>query len=381
MRVMIVVGLVGLTGCQSYDFQRVDPLALSQTTQSKAVGQRLLKPNVMLLVDKSGSMDTPISGTSGATRLSELKSAMNTFLPQFGNQARFGLSTFPTDSACGAASATPVKDLPAAAATDPTDNAWLTQAQSVNLAVQGLTAGGGTPTGPSLKVLGGLTGLTSADFRDDYVLLLTDGLPNCDPNNPINVCQGPNAACVCLASGCQVGSTVCHTGCMDRGGAVAQVQALRDRGVKTIVVGFGADTAAGIAPDVLNAMANAGGYTRACPNGTDAECGSGNACVSATRVCRNQFFQASNATELSAALGQILTSIVDPTICSFALDSQPTDPTLLSVTLNGESLTPGAQTWQFTRGRVEFVGSRCDQLKSASAAQPVDVQIRIVEKL
>src|SRR5438034_875816 len=41
----------------------------------------------------------------------------------------------------------------------------------------------GTPTGTTLQVLAGYAPLSNPD-RDDYVLLLTDGLPNCNPSNP-----------------------------------------------------------------------------------------------------------------------------------------------------------------------------------------------------
>ncbi len=49
----VMVG--GVVGCQTYDFEPVEPLAISQTTQSKTVAGRQPKPNLMLLIDKSGS--------------------------------------------------------------------------------------------------------------------------------------------------------------------------------------------------------------------------------------------------------------------------------------------------------------------------------------
>ena len=105
--------------CQTYDFQPVEPLAIAQTTQSSSVVARQLKPNLMLLVDRSGSMDwaaigsacgDPQCGHTGhlactcPTRLSELKLAMAEFLGQHGTVARMGLVTFATDdvSQCGA---------------------------------------------------------------------------------------------------------------------------------------------------------------------------------------------------------------------------------------------------------------------------------------
>src|SRR5262249_45409388 len=48
-------------GCQRYDFQPVEPIALSQTSSSYSVIAKKLKPNIMLVVDNSGSMYLPIN--------------------------------------------------------------------------------------------------------------------------------------------------------------------------------------------------------------------------------------------------------------------------------------------------------------------------------
>ena len=51
-----VLGLLGL-GCMTYDFQPVQPLAIAQTRTGGVIRAKKLKPNLMLLVDKSGSMN------------------------------------------------------------------------------------------------------------------------------------------------------------------------------------------------------------------------------------------------------------------------------------------------------------------------------------
>ena len=58
----LVLGTVGgvlATGCQTYDFEPVEPLAVSQTTETRSIEARARKPNLMLLVDTSGSMTDP----------------------------------------------------------------------------------------------------------------------------------------------------------------------------------------------------------------------------------------------------------------------------------------------------------------------------------
>ncbi|MGZ6163187.1 MAG: hypothetical protein ACXWLS_07655, partial [Myxococcaceae bacterium] len=52
--------LVIAVACQTYDFVPVAPLSVSQEESSTPIVVRKFKPNVMVLVDKSGSMDLPV---------------------------------------------------------------------------------------------------------------------------------------------------------------------------------------------------------------------------------------------------------------------------------------------------------------------------------
>lgn len=383
--------------CQTYDFERVVPLAVAQTTDKTIVASKRLKPNVMMLVDNSGSMLAPINpaganctpgcGTASmpcppgcATRVSELKSAMGTFLQTSGTIARLGVTIYPTNSLCGPSSAVDV-DLPAPTANDNGTDATLTQtAQQINAKIQALAPTGGTPTGSSLRYLGTLAGLNdSADLRDDFVLLLTDGLPNCNENNPNNVCSAANTECRCTTSTCT--GTLCALGCLDRDGAVQTVRELRQKGIRTIVVGFGADLVAGDGPEVLNAMAAEGGFARECPNGTDTECGSGNSCNTATKLCVRGFFQAANGAELADALRKISDSLSgDP--CEYTLSARPSEERFLSVIVDNQSLVAGNDTYSYDFGtnKVTFRGATCSKLTSSSSANPVTVEFRIVER-
>ncbi len=61
-----VVGIFGgalASGCQTYDFEPVEPFALAQTTIAEVVRAKSLKPNMMLLLDTSGSMTLPSDST------------------------------------------------------------------------------------------------------------------------------------------------------------------------------------------------------------------------------------------------------------------------------------------------------------------------------
>src|SRR5690606_30532246 len=55
------LGLVGAVaaGCQTYDFEPVHPLAVGVGTHARDVAATVSPPNLMILLDKSDSMDRP----------------------------------------------------------------------------------------------------------------------------------------------------------------------------------------------------------------------------------------------------------------------------------------------------------------------------------
>ena len=403
----VVGGAAGIAaGCQTYDFEPVEPLAIAQTTQSKTVAGRQLKPNLMFLVDKSGSMNfaandqiapcTPGCNTSGQpacaagcrTRLQEVKAAMNSFLMSNGTVAWMGMAIYPTAvagansvvDACGATSSADIR-VPLAPNKTDLDMELTAAATSVNTQIQALTVGGGTPTGDSLKFLGAYPPLSDPDpkvAREDFILLLTDGLPNCNSANANN-CMSP-VACKCTlvpATSCMPAS-FCTQGCLDKDNSAAQVTELRKKNIKTIVIGFGADTAGGDGPDTLNAMAENGGFARSCPNLTDAECGANNTCNVATKLCNRKFFQATSATELALALAEISKAIDPAGLCNYTLDSIPSDPKFLAVIINGKNQP---DKWTYSAGKVTFTGTLCEEVKKATPDEPVRVEFRIVETI
>lgn len=389
LAVGITAGL--FAGCQTYDFEPVDPLALGQTTVLATVEARGLKPNLMLLVDTSGSMNLksdPACSTNCTTRLQELKSAMGGFLTGPGGQvARFGVTNYPSTTqadGCGPAGAPQVLlDIPTAL--DDSDLAGIQgQANQVNQTIQGLTANGGTPTGDSVRFVGGLPSLQDP-ARQDFVVLLTDGLPNCNPNNPNAYSVNP-AACECtLGTSCSSPGDLTYDklGCLDRDGSVAAISELQSpRQIKTIVVGFGAELTAGSAPATLNAMALAGGLPRACK--TDAECGVGDTCNVAASYCNRAYYQARNGAELAAVLQSISDILPGSNPCLVALDAaqMPQDPRLLvvKITEGGQTRTAVLDTdYSVTPEGVLFVGDTCSRIEQSTPANPVDVAVYAVQ--
>ncbi len=383
---MLGCAALAALGCQTYDFEPVEPLAIAQTTQPRTVAARSLRPNLLLVVDTSGSMlapanpaapecqvgglacgigsGQPVCPSNCATRLSDMKSAMNSFLTQFGSSARVGMVYFPRNNTCGAATTADIDiGLLAPSETDDTA-AFQSQATLVNNAIQGLAAQGGTPTGTTLQAMSAYDRLGDP-ARKNFILLLTDGLPNCNRANT----NYQTAACACTTppingvDQCSPGQSIESEGCLDRNATVSAVTALRTIDIQTIVIGFGTELSGGDGPNTLQAMAEAGGFS-------------------------TTYFRATNGAELATQLFKI-GGILDDKACETTLEVEPSDPGFLTVLVNGVAAPSGPDTWVYSRKEqngvftsvVTFQGALCERLKASTTEEPIQLAFRIVETL
>lgn len=406
--VMALTALLAVA-CQTYDFEPVTPLAIAQEREGKVVSALKQKPNMMLLVDKSGSMNLPTNSTStctlpggGAcdctattggicgspgkslcdpakcpTRWSELQKAMGGFLTGSSSLARLALSQYPTSGGCGVDAANPAlartgfptedSDAALMAKGDEIRDIILNQIKMCNICgTQPNCAnctGGGTPTGNSIRQIGG--SLPPADeTRASYLLLLTDGLPNCNPDNPNdgsvgsptkNLCTLENGTCT-LASGCET-SPNNKIGCLDDAKTVADVAALRQsRGVQTIVIGLGAETGGGPGPNVLTAMAAAGGFT-------------------------DTYYQANDAAQLTAALSDITSRLENP--CEISVEPIA-DVTLAAVYVGPENgaleLQPrDSWTYDASASQIRLLGDLCTRVTNTT--EPLKIEVRVLKPI
>lgn len=383
---MLGCAAVAALGCQTYDFEPVEPLAIAQTTQPRTVAARSLRPNLLLVVDTSGSMlqpanpaapecqvggvtcgvsqGQPVCPSNCATRLSDMKVAMNTFLGQFGSSARVGMTYFPRDNNCLPATAADIDIglLPPSEQDDPT--AYQAQATAVSNAIQSLTAQGGTPTGTTIQAVSAYDRLGDP-ARKNFILLLTDGLPNCNRANT----NYQTAACACTSppvggvDQCNPGQSLEAEGCLDRNATVSAIASLRTIDIQTIVVGFGTELVGGDGPNTLSAMAVAGGFA------TD-------------------YFKATNGNELAQQLFKI-GGILDDKACETVLEETPSDPGFLTVLVDGVATPSGDQTWVYNLKdqngisvpTVVFQGALCDRLKASTVENPIQLAFRIVQTL
>lgn len=403
-------------GCQTYDFEPVEPLVLAQTSVAEKRFGTALRPNLMLLVDTSGSMDLPVDptdpdcgscgtlgnptcGSNCTSRWSALQGAMSGILtdPSLGEVARFGLALYPNPSVtCGGTTNTELKrPIPEVPESDAAGRR--SAAIAANAVIQGFAGGdtqawqapgpsGGTPIGASLRFLADLPSLqASAEGRRNVVLLLTDGLPNCNPDNPISYqpADGPGGgACQCTLSNGNC-STQPKLGCVDPSGAIGAVSLLKSKGIETIVVGFGAESLTAGALPILNGMADNGGFARACSTNPDANtCGTD---CNGAQECRRRFYPASNQAELGTVIRSILAQIGgDPCFVEVAPQAFPEDnnEAFIVVRVEGERVRSGSNTWEIaTSGKsgIRFVGNLCNRITSATAGTAVDISVSVLD--
>lgn len=367
----LTVPLLALA-CQEHEFQALEPVTFRQVSTVKKVVARQFKPNIMLAVDRSQSMTFPIAA-GGESRWFHLKAAMKEYLSTHGTVARMGLMTFPTGDACGPGAVTvPMFETNDSAAD------LQKHADAINSTIQATKPGGVTPTMESLRALANYAPMLGG--RESIVVLATDGLPNCNANNPNSHDVDP-AACDCTFAPNMCGGQYSRLSCLDRSGTVAVVKELLAKGIKTAVVAFGDDTLFGVGPQVMNAIASAGGAPRTCPRGTNAECGANNVCDKATRVCEMRFYAASNSRELADALATIGYDLSKGDACAQTLEVAVADARFLTVLMNDQPLPPGPDTWTYAQGAVTFHSVSCQKLGSSTPDDPIRLEFRTVEVL
>ena len=409
-------GAVLLAACQTYDFEPVDPVTLAQARRVETVSATLAKPNIFLLLDHSGSMnDDPanVKNPPAGTRKIDLAvDNLSRFAEEISKDAHLGFHYFPAipqgaspsaAESCVAPPLATVGTLGVELNTSSDSDLAGMQATvvAIKTRVESLrnSSKGGTPTAVALDTFGAYTPLSEVK-RQNYVVLLTDGLPNCNASFSANtpsagLCSCPNG--VVLGNSTNPAMTTCtadeaRANCLDDQGAVAAVARLRKNKISTIVIGFGLGTNSA-ATRTLSDMALAGGFQRPCTQ--NADCGTGGSCSEmgidpcgkASRVCKSRFFDVNSGSELSSSLASIRDAVkcLDP--CKQVLPSTPSHPEYISVNFDGEQLHASSATWEYvapvnnSSPLIQFRGAYCDKLNLSTPLNPVHLDIRTLEVL
>lgn len=294
--------------------------------------------NVILMIDRSGSMDQRT--TDGMVKWTALREALLTVLPGFSDDIAVGLTFFPSDAGRFDGGVGASCEVPTALEFEPR----VRQAAAVLDRLSRTSPNGSTPTAASLRLAYNWYQRAADLVGDRYLILATDGAPNCDPTADVRSCRctngsnGPGDSGTCVARSA--------VSCLDQAGVIAQLEALAHADVHTFVLGL---TGVEDFADVLNAMADAGGRGR--PG-------------SPTR-----YYSAATASEITRQLQGISEVVAD---CTLRVMSPPPDPALVDVRLDGRSLyhdVRRANGWDWgdeSHGQIVFYGQACTDVRAAT---------------
>ena len=276
--------------------------------------------DILILLDRSGSMDTAFGS---GTRYQAVAASLAEVATTYGKHVRFGYQELPGRQGCSG--------LPACCASPPTVAVADDNAAAVVAAIN--AAGpmdGSTPTAAALLAAAGYYVGLADGIENRYVLLATDGAPNC------------------TLAGTLASSSSPETGaCAD---ALAQVAALVAAGVRVIVLGVGPELSATTTGEgaCLDALAHAGGAA-ASPGSPG-------------------YYPASAPEQLQLAIEQIFGGVTRPS-CVLRFQTDVVDTSLVAVYLDGQQIPRTSQNgWRLDTSQnpplARVTGVYCDAIQS-----------------
>lgn len=310
-------------------------------------------PNLYFVLDRSGSMSDPIDPDDPLSepKLDASRGAIETVLQAVGHRVQYGAAVFPSDGGdgCNAGHETfPTQRGDSVAAAAGQSGVILTRLMNT---LAGYPPSGGTPAGATLRVL---SEPLSRLEGTSYVLLFTDGGPNCNYQAACtsNSCI-PDIERVRLQSGevCGIDLLCCsdedfsdaRAGCIDES-TVHAIADLEASGVSTYVIGLpGADPYA----DVLNRMAVAGGRARV-----------GNAAEA--------YYAVDSTPDLVETLSAITLNLA--LSCEIELSAAPPDANDVNVYFDDDVVKSDDENgWSYTgESTIQLHGEACETLMSGA---------------
>jgi hypothetical protein len=300
---------------------------------------------VYFILDRSGSMTQD-------DKWNTIRSVVASAVSRLGPRIAVGAAVYPTPGGptCGAGAevfsvrqgtvpSTPGKLSP---------TAWdlLTSVTTV--------AGGGTPTAATVRAL---TPELAALPGKTFVVLATDGGPDCNPNLACDASgcipniEAQTPGCTPTGPSCCTSQKAGAQSCLDGVETEAAVAELRAKGVPVYVIGV---PGSGPYSDLLDKLAVAGGTAR---SGSPAY----------YRV------DSTDTKAFSDALAKVAAEIT--ATCALSLKSAPTDASLVNVYLDGVVLPEDPKDgWKLDGATITLLGAACDRVLSGDV-----LDVRVVE--
>ncbi len=327
-----------------------------------AVNSKPKPVNMLIVLDKSGSM---AQDAQGQQKWGAMKSALNSALGEVASSINFGLELYPTPNlnsdvidrqSCG-------QDGNCCEMPEHGDmNVPVgTGSEAVNMILDTLDntePGGGTPTARALeRALEYFTSGAGANLEGDkYVLLATDGGPNCNEelNCGRDLCtynlDDPQRDCTTTSTDnncCEFTSA----GCVDSNNVVDRINLLADAGINTFVVGIPGSEAYS---DFLKDFADAGNQPSGDPD--------------------YSYYRVDDISDLTSVFNEITVQLV--TSCDLEIPQVPAVPPVVVIDCEQVNKIGGAGgeggssnsdkenwTWQPGSQEIKLVGDTCDRVQ------------------
>jgi hypothetical protein len=298
-------------------------------------GATRLPPDILIVQDKSGSMDDSADGTCTSncgtkSKWSQVTAALKQVVSMTDMNVNWGLKFFSDNGHCGANGA------PAVAI-------GAGKAAAISTAIGNAKPGGNTPTRDAVST-GAAYLMGVSDMNPKYLLLATDGLPNCPAGCSLT---NPSSAC-----------TMTDNPAEDKAATDAVATAAAN-GVPVFVIGVGMTGA----DATLNAMAVAGGMPQT--------------------GAATSFYSVTDTASLVSALNAILGRVAS---CKFNVGDAPNSMTSVDqIDVYGDSTLIGKDTshangWDYTNTShtaIEVYGPQCDAILSG-AIKNVTITFRCI---
>lgn len=288
-------------------------------------------PTLYFVLDRSGSM-------AELNKWNTVRNVLETVIVQLGGRAAFGAAVFPDPSGNGCAIGRQV--FPPAVG-DGLNGVPGPSDLGLFYALGRIVANGGTPTAATLTAL--LPALQAIKGKT-YVILATDGGPNCNPGASCSAAmctwniEGDNG-CSSAADAGDCCTPPNNEACLDAQPTIDAVKAIYAAGIPVYVVGVpGSEPYA----NLLDQLATYGGTAR---------------------TSEPLYYAVSTADQqaLLTAMSQIAAKVTGS--CTLTLDQTPPDPSLVNVFLNGSAISQsGPDGWTLSGTTVTILGKSCQAI-------------------